>query len=353
MKRGLDTTTGDPAVARMLLQLNLHKALEHNFRGHQVFVDLRRKQEGDAIFGKAYIAESVIRLHEALFGNCFHLNALTEGGRTELFSALDKLKTRINNLIDAPDDTDDTEDKVSRLLARVIEETRCSSRIELLEDSSKLPERATAGDTLCYLSSQTLEAVERQLTLLVGQEISGDSPIATVPIDYSGPGEDSARTLGKESVKLIADSVREVSGLAGLEGRMSQAVPPELRGTILYSPSALSLYVNSTLFKGVAGTAVFDDASGNYIYLLIAPEDVNKDAAVRQLLLRSLYWLDFDTSESRQVICAGIRYLTREEMRDHLSMLGKLLPYAAYTGGSLDSEESVRNSVDYFLESVV
>lgn len=356
------------AVPRKLLQLNLHQALRYNFQAHQILGDLRQKQQSDAIVGKAYIAESVIRLNEALFGNCFHLNALTSGGYTDLFSHLDNLKARVNSLIDeppggAPADSSESsiggEDPVSHLLLRLIKETSDPHRLS--HDGSTVdPSPAPGiGSMLSHLSELTITVADRMLSLAVEPEVNTAKELAVLPVGYvnnPAPSDTPGNVPPpeNETVHMIIDGLKVMEALALNDSRLCPPGKSHPRTIVLHSAHETSQFFRSGAFCSVVGAAVFDDAAGNFIYLMIAPgEEEIRAEQVIQLLLKSLYWLDFDTTDHRQIICAGIRNLTRAEMGDHLNMLGKLLAFAASVSNSLENEQSIQNSVEYFLETVI
>ena len=357
------------AVPRKLLQLNLHQALKYNFQAHQILDDLRQKHQSDAIFGKAYIAESVIRLNEALFGNSFHLNALTNGGNTDLFSQLDTLKARVNDTIDNPFHNPGTtsptksttdEDEVSLLLSRLVGETGSLDKRSEDTDSSGLTENHGIGEMLAHLSNLTLEIADRLLADTAAPDPQQKNGITVLPVEYVNPSEETdgagstTPTAENETVRMVIDGINTAHSLLA-DGNPEQVAGEfDLRSTILHSAHETSQAARAGAFFCIMGAAVFDDAAGNFIYLMIAPEgEKRKSAAVRQLLLKSLFWLDFDTTDDMGIICAGIRNLTRQEMGDHLNMLGKLLSFAATVSDSLRDERSIQNNVEYFLETVI
>ncbi len=365
----------DRAISLKLLQLNLHQVLANSFRAHQILDVLQQKHRGDYIFGRAFVAESAARLNEALFENCFHVNALTEGKATELFTHLDRLKARINSVLEVTSppatgpsrDPSNLEDEVSLLLSRVVEETCGTSLSPRTTPETVLGDRPTAREMLAYLSELTLDVVDYRLSAAAESAEGLTDRIIVIPINYldapspaqGAPATSETRTPTgatlNEAAELLARGIREIGGVptSGLEQHQS-GKESALKDIILHSQDTVTLFEVSRLFRCVIGAGVFDAVAGNYIYLVIAPLGRDEEtAAVGRLMLRSLYWLDFDTFDSQQVICAGIRNLTRDEMGGHLNMLGKLLSFISLADVSRHDDESIQGHMEYFLENVI
>jgi len=368
--RTVELSASNPAASRKLLQLNLHRALAWNFRGHQVLHDLSHRRRLDCASLTSYVSEAVIRLNEALFGNCFHLNALSGGKNTDLFELLDSLKYRINEQLDVPCSGEQTrdiqlrQDVVSALLSTIIGESDESERPRQVDPRTGLPQRPSAREMLAHLSGLTLDAADRGLSA-TSEHRQGDRN-RIVPVGYidlpataaeTSDTPDNRKVSGgsaDEAVQLLIDGLQEVAAAHGDGAESGSSPQPALRTIVLHSSNAVCLSADFHTCRGVMGAEVFDEVAGNHIYMLIASKDSRaKPEAVRQLLLRTLYWLDFDTVDSLRTISAGIGNLTREEMGDHLSMLGKLLSFAANSGDRLTDEKSIQNSMDYFLERIV
>ena len=68
---------------------------------------------------------------------------------------------------------------------------------------------------------------------------------------------------------------------------------------------------------------------------------------------RLLYWLDFTVFHSRDMTLAGIKNMTRNEMQNHLNMVGKMLSFVTSPEISPIDDAAVRRDIDVFLEQVV
>jgi len=360
--------------------LNLHKAIDCSFKLEQIFYDLNRKYEGDYIYGRIFIAETIIDIIDTLDMVLFYLNALTGGRDVSLFYKLDNLKNQINKCFDKSDDKEaavyagdnsaEKEETVSALLGEII---NYSTKVSISVNDSlsmKLENAATAHDLLNYCYSRIFDILDAccRSIILAGPRMSPQTvPIIGIPISYLQ--QDEKPVLETElSAEEIPDSSYSNPGVLKLlegiyEVMNSDFYTPFLKrsckdiniqGVVSYSNETLALYNTSGRFKNIIAANICDAVGGNYINLLIgSAAPLNLPASSHQLIKKLLDWLDFHSFSGYGFTTASIGNMNRNDMENHLNMLGKLLTFASSTKIPPLDDESVQKNIEVFLENIV
>ncbi|MEW5994676.1 MAG: hypothetical protein AB1744_09790, partial [Candidatus Zixiibacteriota bacterium] len=225
-------------------------------------------------------------------------------------------------------------------------------------------------DLLLYCFKLLFETLDSRLIGLAADADSahaGTETITMIPISYldkdskGSPAEAASSTPASraaspnKAAEMLMAGIDEVvrSDLYG--SRQAPANPDDRgRGILLFSKDTVTLYHLSPRFRSVIVANVYDSVSGNYIYLLITPCARHQPAAFADLMVEKLlYWLDLATFRSHKTILAGIKNMTRNEMQNHLNMLGKLLAFASAPKISPVDDGDVRRDIDVFLEQIV
>jgi hypothetical protein len=360
--------------------LNLHKTVERGSRLERIFQDLKRKLEGDYIYGRMFISETIIEIVDTLDMLIFHLNALTGGNDIDLFYKLDSLKTGLNssfiNSADtkkkppATDASTGRGDALSTLLAEIIDQTAKVSASADATLFSSLDDVSTAHDllNLCYYRLfEILDDCHRSIYSATGDVSARTIPIIGVPLSYLQQDEKPPPERGITFNK-IPDSENSNPGAFKLgegfeELLISELYAPYLiqlgeninnNGVLFYANETLALYYISDRFKNIITANICDAVGGNYINLLISSNAPQSTVMSTQKLIRKLLdWLDFYTYSSHGFTTASINNITRNEMENHLNMLAKLLIFASNSRIEPLDDEKVQQDVEIFLESIV
>lgn len=363
-----------------LFMLNIHAVIEDGFRLERIFQDLQRKYEGDYIYGRMFIAESIIEIIETLDRVIFHLNALTEGGDIELYHILDNLKNRLNRCFEGDADADNVpyngdnppekKDDLSILLGQIID---CSAVVSASAEASgflTLEDTRTARDFLYYCYNRIFAFLDdnyNSIIQMTGEFLSPGVPIIGMPVSYLQQDERPVLENGLP-FKYISDPIYSNPGVHNLTNGIYEILNSELylpfleesrkesdiRGTMFYSNETLALYNASKRFKFIIAANICEAVGGNYIDISIisaAPHTVPLSA--HQLIWKLLGRLDFHTFSGYGFTTASIRNITRNEMENHLNMLGKLITFASEATMVPSDEGNVRRNIEIFLENVI
>lgn len=363
-----------------LFMLNLHKVIACGFKLEQIFRDLRGKYEGDYIYGRMFIAETIIDIIETLDMVLFYLNALTGGRDIDLFYKLDCLKSQLNKCFDGSDykeaalntrgDSIEKRDALSILLGEII---NYSTKVSIPADASsfmKLEDVSTAHDLLNYCYNcifDILESCHRSIKTS-GRELSARKvPIIEIPLSYLQ--QDQMPFLETElTARKPADNLYSNPGALKLREGIYEILNSEfytplleqshgdsdIQGMMFYSNETLLLYDTSDRFRNIITANICDAVGGNYINLLIASTAPhNPQLSPHQLIKKLLDWLDFRSFSGYGFTTASIKNITRNDMENHLNMLGKLLTFASSTKIPPLDDETVQQNIELFLENVV
>jgi hypothetical protein len=360
--------------------LNLHGVLGYGFKLEQVFYDLRRKHEGNYVYGRRFVTDTALDITETLGMIFFCLNALTGGRDIGLFYILDNFKKQINDCIDISDsrDTAITDgdkrpkaiDPILALLGIISDYTAGGDFSEDGSISGELERAASIRDILNYCYDRVfgiLDSLLQSVTLLDRSIAGGTAPIIGIPVSYflsdkkpvfekglfSGETHDASHSNPGASrlVEGIYDVQDSILYAPFLEKSRSNA---NLHGMLIYSNETLVLYHLPGKFKNLVSANIRDAVGGNHINLLIGSTDhANLPPSAGQLVKKLLDGLDFRTFEGHGFVIASIRNITRGETENHLNMLGKLISFVSSTRIAPSDDESVARNIDVFLENII
>lgn len=369
----------DDIAYHKLFMLNLHAAIDSGYRLENIFQDLRQKHDGEYIFGKAFIADTIIDIVEKLDSLIFYLNSLSSGRDVELYSLLDGLKNYLHKCFDRSGDAeasggskDHSSQTVSLpdLLKEIID---FSTRIDLAGSNiiSVTPgDIVTIHDLLIYCYKRVFDIMDERFETMasVERKISGrTSPLIKLPISYllqdgmpvfdyeladrGGHGG----LYSNPGASRLCEGINEVfdSGLYASFLEKS-SVETGNRGMLFYSNETIVSYHIFDRFSNIVAANVCDAVGGNYINLLVnSGSSLNDPILSHRLLGKLLDWLDFHSFSAHGFTVASIGNMTRNDMENQLDMLGKLLAFVASTAIPPRDEATVQQSVDIFLENIV
>ena len=359
--------------------LNLHNVIASSLKLEREFQDLVRKYRGDYIYGRKFITETALDITETLEMVIFHLNALTGGRDIHLFGFSDNLKTRINRCFDKSQpgssaasvarDAHETEDAVSALLRKIIDNTVGAGFFDGRSPSTKIEDEATALGLLnrCYDRIYSiLDTRLQSISSANSDEAVRKTPIFGISTGYLlqdekprfeavFPGSENPESHNSNSGLLrLVEGIFEVSD-STVYGSFVEPLPDGtgISGMAIYSNEALVLYYCPGRFKNIVTANVCDDVGGNHIDLLIGSADRRSEQpSSHRLVLKLLEWLDFHTFEESGFTVASIRNMTRGDTENHLNILGKLLLFVSSTRIEPSDDDSVQRNIDMFLEHV-
>lgn len=363
-----------------LFMLNIHMVIEDGFRLERIFQDLRRKYEGDYIYGRMFIAESIIEIVDTLDRVIFHLNALTGGGDIDLFHSLDSLKNRLNRCFEGEadavtvphngDSSPEKKDDLSILLGRIIDYSAIVSAPAGASGFLALEDTRTARDLLYYCYNRIFALLEDNYSPILqkaGEITSPAVPIIGMPVSYLQQDERPVLEGGLP-FKYISDPTYSNPGAHNLTNGIYEILNSELyspfleetckesdiRGMMLYSNETLALYNASRRFKIIIAANICEAVGGNYIDIsIISPAPHTVPLSAHQLIWKLLGWLDFHTFSGHGFTTASIRNITRNEMENYLNMLGKLITFTSEVKMVPSDDENVRRNIEIFLENVI
>jgi hypothetical protein len=331
---------GDIAYYKLFM-LNLHAAIENGFKLENIFQDLRQKCDGEYIFGKAFIADTIIDIGEKLDSLIFYINSLSSGRDVDLFYRLDHLKNYMNKCLSRSDDgigleydNDNPAESMVSLPDLLKEIMEFSTRISLSANniSSVTPDEiGTVHDLLVYSYNRIFEIIESWFETVISSDkkVPGKkSRIIRLPIsylpqdgepDFDGklPSANSFHNLYAnpgasklcEGIHEVYDSELYASFMEKSYGEMDD------QGMLLYSNETLALYHVSNRFENIVAANICDAVGGNYINLLVTSGSPQKE--------------------------------------NQLNMLGKLLAFTASTAILPREEKTIQENIDLFLEYIV
>jgi hypothetical protein len=358
--------------------LNLHGVISCGFSLERLFHDLRRKHEGEYVYGKQFVTDTALGITETLDTLFFYLNALTRGSDVALFHIHDELKRQIGKSIDYKeagesievDDRPKAMDPIPALLGIITDYTVDGEISETGSLSGTLESPATIHDILNYCYDRTFDMLDSLIRSLVAEDrlvVSRSSSIMGVPTSYllqerrpvfetlpaSGETNDVPHSNGGAS--------RLIEGIYDVEDSdlyTSFVERPrrdtDIRGMLIYSNETLASYHSSGKFRNMVCSNICEAVGGNHIDLLIGPASgAGLPSSSRQLVKKLLDWLDFRTFAGHGFVVASIRNITRSQTENHLNMLGKLLSFIASTRIPPSDDESVDRNTEIFLENII
>jgi hypothetical protein len=370
---------GDIAYYKLFM-LNLHAAIDNGFKLENIFQDLRQKCDGEYIFGRAFIADTIIDIVEKLDSLIFYINSLSGGRDVDLFYKLDHLKNYMNRRFGGSGDgigpgynKDGPVESAISLPDLLKEIMDFSTGISFSGDnisSVTQGEIGTVHDLLIYCYKRFFEIIEYwfQTVISADKRIPGEmSRIIRLPISYllrdGDPVFDeefadvnsSPDLYSNPGASKLCEGIYEVydselySSFLEKSGRKI-----DNQGMLLYSNETLALYHVSNRFKNIVAANICDAVGGNYINLLVTSASPhNSSEWSHRLFGKLLDWLDFHSFSGYNFTIASIGNMTRNDTENQLNILGKLLAFTASTAILPHNEKSVQENIDLFLENIV
>ena len=323
-------------------------------------------------------AEEISDMFGILYQMCFCVNAISGGKDIAFYQALDQLKERVNacfdpyignqpgqNAADVRQSKRVTETGLLELIAGYFLERTYSDDTAAGMSPNDCE---TAHDMMVYTCRRLLYLLNRQLAFSRAerQESDEDDVIVPIPVGYFGEEHDRyAIEFGRDSSAIDCTSPYRVAELLvnGIKAVVSngfcEPLPerPETEakhdGLLFYSVDTITLYYLTHRFASIVTGNVCDAVGGNYLNLLISPVADDQQHGNNHLLIRKLlHWLDFDTFDSGSITVASVRNITRFNMENHLTVLGKLLCFVSSPRVLSEDEPSLDRNVELFLENV-
>lgn len=363
-----------------LFMLYLHAAIDSGLKLEDIFRNLRQKCGGDYIFGKAFIVDTIIDIVEKLDSLIFYLNSLSGGRDVDLYYRLDILKNRLNKRLDKSetgvasgnDRAKNSKESVSLpdLLREILD---YSTRIRIDYgnlSSTRTEEIDTVHDLLIYCYHRVFDLLNGWFQTMVStmENNSGRSTsILKIPISYLRQ-DNEAVIDDQTAIRYNPDGLYSNPGASGLCEGIKEISDSEfytpfldksykgdsIHGLLLYSNETLALYHVSKKFNCIIAANICDSIGGNYINLLAGSTSQSQDSILPHSLFGKLLdWLDFRSSSGYGFTMASIGNMNRNEMENHLNMLGKLLEFMASTATPPVDEKSVQENIEVFLEHIV
>jgi len=360
--------------------LYLHAAIDGGLKLEDIFRNLRQKCGGDYIFGKAFIVDITIDMVEKLDSLIFYLNSISGGNDVSLYYRLDEIKNQLNKRLDksetgiaSGDDRGKTSEKSVSLPDMLREILDYSTRIGV--DYSNLSsirteDIDTVHELLIYCYNRIFDVMNGWFQTMVSaieKNAHRSSSILWIPISYLRQ-DNEAFIDDQTAIRNNPDSLYSNPGASGLcegikEISESKFYAPFLdksykgdaiHGLLLYSNETLALYHVSEKFNCIIAANICDSIGGNYINLLASSTTQSPGSILsHQLFGKLLAWLDFRTSSGYGFTMGSIENMNRNEMENHLNMLGKLLEFMASTAVPPVDEKSVQENIEVFLEHIV
>jgi hypothetical protein len=359
-----------------LLRLNLHQALIRGSEIQRLFSDLNQKYEGDFIFDKKYIAESVTKIVDSLEGLIFNLNAMNGVQDIGLYFTLDEIRERMIRTLNRVAVVETTanagevrpgyDDELSILLGQILrmtaEFTKRKPDINLTEQSGNI----TVSELLEICNHKILNIFDSIFMTERAPKAGEISRVSVIrlPVYYIDSGKQegapdhraSARKPREnESGETLIDGINEVAGSNKYFNPREVSGPGEYYfGFLLHSVDTLTFFLRGSNYKYLIAANNYDYTGGNYINFISLPISPEKCLMFRNLMMMKLLkWLDFRAFAAGDMIIAAVRNLTRVEMNSHLNMLGKLMVFASAPKILMETESDMQTNIENFLENIV
>lgn len=314
-----------------------------------------------------------------LYQMCFCVNAISGGKDIAFYQALDQLKERVNACFDPYISNQPGQDAAD---VRPSKRVTDSGLLELIagyflertysDDTAagmSPNDCETAHDVMLYCCMRLLDLLNRQLAVSRAerQESGEDNMIVPIPVGHLGDEHDQyAITFGLDISTTDCTSPHRVAELLvnGIRAVVSNGYsepPPERPdsvakhdGLLFCSVDTITLHYLTHRFASIVTSNVCDAVGGNYLNLLISPVADSQQHGLNHLLIRKLlHWLDFDTFGSGSMTIASVKNMTRDDMENHLTVLGKLLCFVSSPRVLSEDEPSLDRNVELFLENMV
>jgi hypothetical protein len=368
-------------VSSKLLQLNLHRAIDSCSR-FMLLLDNYPKKRGNHTTPSAQFltetAEEISDIFGILYQMCFCVNAISGGKDIAFYQALDQLKDRVKACFDPYISNQPGKDTSEVRPSKRVTETGLLELIAgyFLERTYSDDTAAgmspidceTAHDAMLYCCKRLLDLLDRQLAVSRAdrQESGEENLIVTIPVGYLEKEhdryaiefeQDSSATDGTSPYRVAELLVNGIKAV--VSNGYCEPLPerPETEakhdGLLFYSVDTITLYYLTHRFASIVTGNVCDAVGGNYLNLLISPVVDDQQHGRNHLLIRKLlHWLDFDTFDSGSVTIASVKNITRFNMENHLTVLGKLLCFVSSPRVLSEDEPSLDRNVELFLENV-
>ena len=361
-----------------IYMLHLGKILSSGFKLQQIFEDLKQKYEGDFIYGKMFIAETIVYIVDTLDMVIFHLNAATGGQYISMYRKLDNLKNRLNGIFEGGPDSpslavDSSNIKIDPLANLLREIMKFSEEAGIPPDHynfENMETLYTARELLNYCYYRLLEDLRDKHDSLIRE--AGGSPelfvqVIGLPVSFLQTDIRVKPENNFPSNRGIEDTLSNFGALKFHEGLYEvynsdyytpfleePARRPGIAGVLIYSNETLVLYSISNRYNFLITANICDAVGGNFINLLASSTSSHDNSAFSlQLIKRLLDWLDFHTFSGFGLTTASITNITRNNMLHHLNIMGKLISFATATKIPPSDEDSVALNIEDFLENVV
>jgi hypothetical protein len=363
-----------------LFMLYLHAAIDSGLKLEDIFRNLRQKCGGDYIFGKAFIVDVTIDIVEKLDSLIFYMNSLSDGRDVDLYYRLDRLKSNLNRYLDksepgrnSENDRGKTSDEgvsLPDLLSKILDySTRVSIDYNNIS-SIKTENIDTAYDLLIFCYHRIFDVMIARFQTLISaaeNESGRSSSILRIPISYLMQDKEvliddqtAIRTnpsglYSNPGATGLCEGINEISDSEFYAPFLEKSYKSDaMHGLLFYSNETLALYHVSRRFKCIIAANVCDSIGGNYINLLASSTSESQDSILSHKLFGKLLdWLDFRSSSGYGFTMASIGNMNRNDMENHLNMLGKLLEFMASTATPARDEKSVQENIEVFLENIV
>lgn len=361
--------------ATSLIHLNVHQALTRIFEIERLFIDVNQKYEGEYIFDRKYVAESVTNIIETLDRLIFNVNSLIAGQDIDFYFMLDELREKTALCLDtvtlteirrdAKKNSPGYSDELSLLLEQIMELTTSYTSPGSDDRPTEKVRIATAYDLVIICCRRIIDILQDTFgPQMAEDEKNHHANIVMLPSYYANKDSDGIEQTGAGSGLGPSSGFSAGALIDGLNEVLSSDKYPGLGGAEFARGANSGIMINSDMaltfyFKGwdchylaVANNCNY--AARNYIYLMTSCGTPGNYSTLRvQLIRRLLNWLDLQSFVAGELTIGGVENVTASEINGHLNMLGKLMAYTSYPGILMEKESDIQKNLEIFLENVV
>jgi hypothetical protein len=291
---------------------------------------------------------------------------------------LDKLRTAVNKCFENSAietkpgrgiDCDD-EDDVLATLNKIVDLTFATRIFEIPIDQLSLDNCISAHDTLLYCYRRILTILNEQYKEISAIGFGRQSQckdITEIAMNWLGTCEEgNSNKLSNDNGKV--DNYSRNQGVIELIVGINEVTKLNLQnqnaeyshskndyeGMVIHSPNTITLYLSSPQLEVLLTSNICDATAGNYIYLLLIPnQEWGLSSRYGLLISKLLHWLDFITYRTGNTFISSVQDMILTQLTEHLSMVGKLLAFVASPWNTLEDDTDIQKELELFLETII